>query len=63
MALPDITIKGATVVADPELRYTPQGAAVANFRVASNSRRFNKNTRDWEDGLSLIHISEPTRRS
>ena len=50
MALPEIIIKGATMVADPELRYTPQGAAVANFRVACNSRRYNEETRQWEDG-------------
>lgn len=50
MALPNITIDGGTVVADPELRFTPSGAAVANFRVASNSRRYNKDTNQWEDG-------------
>lgn len=50
MALPNITIEGGTVVADPELRYTPQGVAVANFRVAANSRKFNKDTNQWEDG-------------
>ena len=50
MALPNITIDGGTVVADPELRFTPSGAAVANFRVASNSRRYNRDTNQWEDG-------------
>lgn len=50
MALPNITIDGGTVVADPELRFIPNGAAVANFRVASNSRRYNKDTNQWEDG-------------
>lgn len=50
MALPNIIIEGATVVAEPELRYTPQGAAVANFRVACNSRHYNKETNQWEDG-------------
>lgn len=50
MALPTITIEGGVVVADPELRYTPNGNAVANFRVASNSRRYNKDTKQWEDG-------------
>lgn len=50
MALPNITIEGGTVVADPELRFTPSGAAVVNFRVASNSRRYNKDTNQWEDG-------------
>lgn len=50
MALPNINIEGGTLVADPELRYTPSGAAVANFRVAANSRRYNKETNQWEDG-------------
>ena len=50
MALPNITIDGGTLVADVELRFTPSGAAVANFRVASNSRRYNKDTNQWEDG-------------
>lgn len=48
-----ITIVG-TIVADPELRYTPSGAAVANFRVASNPRRYNSQTLQWEDGDPLF---------
>lgn len=50
MALPNITIDGATLVAEPELRFTPAGRAVVNFRTASNSRRYNKDTNEWEDG-------------
>ena len=50
MALPQITITEATLVADPELRYTGNGTAVANFRVACNSRRKNQQTGQWEDG-------------
>ena len=50
MALPNIILDGATLVADPELRFTPSGAAVVNFRTASNSRRYNKDTNQWEDG-------------
>ena len=50
MALPQITITEATLVADPELRYTGNGTAVASFRVASNSRRKNQQTGQWEDG-------------
>lgn len=50
MALPQITITEATLVADPELRYTNNGTAVANFRVACNSRRKNQQTGQWEDG-------------
>lgn len=50
MALPIVTITEATLVADPELRYGQSGAAVVNFRVASNSRRKNESTGQWEDG-------------
>lgn len=48
-----ITIVG-NLVADPELRYTPSGAAVANFRVASTPRRFNSQTNQWEDAEALF---------
>ena len=44
-----ITVVG-NLVADPELRFTPAGAAVANFRIASTPRRFNRQTSKWEDG-------------
>lgn len=51
MAAGDIV---ATVVgnltADPELRFTPGGHAVANFTVASTPRTINKATNEWEDG-------------
>ena len=50
MALPQITITEATLVADPELRYANNGNSVANFRVACNSRRKNPQTDQWEDG-------------
>ena len=42
------------LVDDPELRFTPSGAAVANFRIASTPRTFNKNTNDWQDGDPLF---------
>lgn len=48
-----ITLVG-NIVADPELRFTPSGAAVANFRVASTPRRFNSQTNQWEDGEALF---------
>lgn len=48
-----ITIVG-NLVADPELRYTTQGAAVASFRVASTPRRYNSQTNQWEDGEALF---------
>ena len=48
-----ITVVG-NLVADPELRYTPSGAAVANFRVASTPRRFDSQTNQWVDGDALF---------
>jgi single-strand DNA-binding protein len=48
-----ITVVG-NLVDDPELRFTPAGAAVAKFRIASTPRRFNKTTNEWEDGDSLF---------
>ena len=48
-----ITIIG-NLVDDPELRYTPSGAAVANFRVASTPRTFDKATNEWKDGEALF---------
>jgi single-strand DNA-binding protein len=44
-----ITFVG-NAVEDPELRFTPSGAAVAKFRVASTPRTFNKDTSTWVDG-------------
>ena len=38
------------LTADPELRFTPSGAAVCDFTVAGNDRRRNKQTNEWEDG-------------
>src|SRR5215210_5015037 len=48
-----ITVVG-NLVEDPELRFTPSGAAVAAFRIASTPSRFNKDTSKWEDGDSLF---------
>jgi single-strand DNA-binding protein len=48
-----ITIVG-NLVADPELRYTPSGAAVTNFRVASTPRRFDSQTNQWVDDEALF---------
>ena len=55
MAIGDtpITLVG-NMVADPELRFTPAGVAVANFRVASTPRIFNKDTSQYEDGEALF---------
>ncbi|MFD7121925.1 single-stranded DNA-binding protein [Streptomyces sp. NPDC059922] len=48
-----ITVIG-NVVNDPELRFTPSGAAVANFRIASTPRTFDRTTNEWKDGESLF---------
>ena len=48
-----ITIVG-NLVDDPQLRFTPSGAAVANFRVASTPRFLDKATNEWKDGESLF---------
>ena len=55
MAAGDVTI---TVIGnltdDPELRFTPSGAAVANFRVASTPRILDRTTNEWKDGEPLF---------
>ena len=48
-----ITLVG-NLVDDVELRFTPSGAAVAKFRIASTPRTFNKQSNAWEDGESLF---------
>jgi single-strand DNA-binding protein len=48
-----ITIVG-NLVDDPELRFTPSGAAVAKFRIASTPRFMDKQTNEWKDGESLF---------
>ncbi len=48
-----ITLVG-NLTADPELRFTPSGAAVANFTVASTPRMFDRNTNEWKDGDAMF---------
>lgn len=48
-----ITVVG-NLTADPELRFTPSGAAVANFTVASTPRTFDRQTNEWKDGDSMF---------
>jgi len=48
-----ITLVG-NLVDDPELRFTPSGAAVAKFRLASTPRTFDRQTNEWKDGESLF---------
>ena len=48
-----ITIVG-NLVDDPDLRFTPSGAAVANFRMASTPRTFDRQANEWKDGETLF---------
>ena len=48
-----ITVVG-NLTADPELRFTPSGAAVANFTVASTPRTFDRQSGEWKDGEALF---------
>ena len=48
-----ITVIG-NITGDPELRFTPSGAAVANFTVASTPRTFDRQTNEWKDGETLF---------
>ncbi len=48
-----ITVVG-NLTADPELRFTPSGAAVANFTVASTPRIYDRQAGEWKDGEALF---------
>ena len=48
-----ITLVG-NLTADPELRFTPSGAAVANFTVASTPRTFDRTSNEWKDGDAMF---------
>jgi single-strand DNA-binding protein len=48
-----ITVIG-NLTADPELRFTPSGSAVANFTIASTPRNFDKQTNEFKDGETLF---------
>jgi single-strand DNA-binding protein len=48
-----ITVVG-NLTGDPELRFTPSGAAVANFTIASTPRNFDRQTNEWKDGDTLF---------
>jgi single-strand DNA-binding protein len=48
-----ITLVG-NLVDDPELRFTPSGAAVAKFRIASTPRTYDRTSGEWKDGESLF---------
>jgi len=53
MADNTVTLVG-NLTRDPELRFTPSGAAVANFTVASTPRTFDRQTSEWKDGEALF---------
>jgi single-strand DNA-binding protein len=48
-----ITVVG-NLTSDPELRYTQNGLAVANFTIASTPRNFDRASNDWKDGEALF---------
>lgn len=48
-----ITVIG-NLTADPELRFTPSGSAVANFTIASTPRAFDRQSNEWKDGETLF---------
>jgi len=48
-----ITVVG-NLTGEPELRFTPSGAAVANFTVASTPRTFDRQANEWKDGDTLF---------
>ena len=65
MANETITTVVGNLTADPELRFTPSGAAVANFTVASTPRTFDRQSGEWKDGdalftVSYTHLTLPT---
>ena len=57
-----ITVVG-NLTADPELRFTPQGAPVANFTVASTPRVFDKQANEWRDGDAMFLNCQVWRNS
>ncbi|MGV0698895.1 single-stranded DNA-binding protein [Mycolicibacter sinensis] len=55
MAIGDTTITVVgNLTADPDLRFTPSGAAVANFTVASTPRIYDRQSGEWKDGDALF---------
>jgi single-strand DNA-binding protein len=57
-----ITLVG-NLVDDPELRFTPSGAAVANFRLASTPRTFDRQSNEWKDGDTLFLTANVWRQA
>lgn len=62
MALGEINVQlSGNLTADPEIRFTPSGTAVAKFRVACTPRRFNRDTNSWEDAETTFLSVEAWR--
>jgi single stranded DNA-binding protein (ssb) len=57
-----ITLIG-NLTADPELRFTPSGSAVANFTIASTPRTFDRQSNEWKDGETLFIRSNVWREA
>lgn len=57
-----ITVVG-NLTADPELRFTPSGSAVANFTIASTPRAFDRQANEWKDGETLFLRASVWRES
>ncbi|SDP87887.1 single-strand DNA-binding protein [Actinopolyspora xinjiangensis] len=51
--LPEVTVAG-TLTADPEIKYLDSGVCVANFTVAANERRFDKDAGQWVDASATF---------
>ena len=59
----NVTVVG-NLTNDPELRFTPSGAAVASFTVASSPRYLDKATNEWKDGDPVfMRCSEGEKRT
>jgi len=50
-----VTISGR-LTRDPDLRFTPSGAAVCTFRIASNQRYMDKSTKEWKDRATYVNV-------
>lgn len=57
MSSENFTSVTGNVTRDPELRYTKNGAAVVNFGLAYNHRRFNKQTDAWDEEVSFFDVT------
>jgi single-strand DNA-binding protein len=49
----ELTVIG-NLTTDPELRWTPAGAAVCNFTIAHTPRQFDRNANEWKDGTTTF---------